>query len=157
MTTLHDWLDEAPFTLALSASFLGIYSHSGAVRALAEAGLHPARVAGCSSGAIVASLYASGLCALTDIPPLLFKLRSKHILVPPWRRFPLTCVMGGGICHIRSDVLAAASPVKRLESSVRCPVAISTCCAKKTVVHTSGDAASGESSFARRQTTHSSN
>ena len=141
-TSLLQWLEKEPFTLSLSASFLGFYSHSGALRALAEAGLQPARITGCSSGAIVASLYASGLCALTAIPPLLFKLRSRDILVPPWRRFPLACIMGGGgLCRIRTDVLSAASPVRRLEASPRCPVAISTFCHKEVVIHTSGDAA----------------
>ena len=140
-TTLHEWLLEAPFTLCLSASFFGFYSHAGALRALSEAGAHPVRVAGCSAGAIVASLYAAGVCAVTAIPPLLLRLRSRDILTPPWRRNPLACFFGGGVFRIRVDALAAASPCSRLEDAARCPVAISTFCEGCTVTHRSGNAA----------------
>ncbi len=47
--------------VSLSASFLGFYSHAGFLMGLAEAGLWPAALAGCSSGALVAGLAAAGL------------------------------------------------------------------------------------------------
>lgn len=160
---LRDWLDAEPFTLALSASFLGLYAHAGALRALAEAGLEPARVTGCSSGSIVgapvlatladttshtcvawqAFLYAAGLCPLRALPELLLSLRAPDILVPFWRRSPI-CWLRGGLFRIRTDVLSAAcAPVTRLEDVVRCPISISTHDARAdmTAVHSAGVAA----------------
>lgn len=58
--TLHAWLDEAPFTLALSAGFFGFYAHAGLLAALTDAGLRPAQIAGASAGALVGGLWAGG-------------------------------------------------------------------------------------------------
>ncbi len=46
--------------VSLSASFLGFYTHAGFLQGLAEAGVWPAHLAGCSAGAIVAGLAATG-------------------------------------------------------------------------------------------------
>lgn len=61
MTTLAQWLDEEPFTLAMSSGFFGFFAHAGMLAALDEAGLRPAAVAGSSAGALVAACWASGL------------------------------------------------------------------------------------------------
>jgi NTE family protein len=62
-STLRDWLDEGPFTLAMSAGFFGFYAHSGLLAALEEAGKLPESVSGASAGALVGGLWASGLDA----------------------------------------------------------------------------------------------
>lgn len=58
---LADWLAEGPFRLVMSSGFFGFFAHTGMLRALTEAGLRPAAVAGSSAGALVGGLYASGL------------------------------------------------------------------------------------------------
>ncbi|MCW1915543.1 patatin-like phospholipase family protein [Luteolibacter sp. GHJ8] len=47
--------------VALGSSLLGYYAHAGFLNGLAAAGLHPAKIAGASAGALAGSLYASGL------------------------------------------------------------------------------------------------
>ena len=47
--------------VALGSSLLGYYAHAGFLNGLAAAGLHPAKVAGSSAGALSGSLYAAGL------------------------------------------------------------------------------------------------
>lgn len=52
----------APARFSASLSRLaGFYAHAGALRALHEAGLHPSRVCGSSSGSIISALYAGGV------------------------------------------------------------------------------------------------
>jgi len=59
--TLREWLEEQPFTLALSAGFFGFFAHTGMLAALEEAALLPVRVSGASAGALVGGLWAAGL------------------------------------------------------------------------------------------------
>ncbi len=47
--------------VALGSSLLGYYAHAGFLNGLAAAGLHPARIAGASAGALAGALHASGL------------------------------------------------------------------------------------------------
>ncbi|MCS6900081.1 MAG: patatin-like phospholipase family protein [Myxococcales bacterium] len=62
-TTLRSWLEEGPFSLAMSSGFFGFFAHCGLVRVLEEEGLFPEKVAGSSAGALVGGLWASGLRA----------------------------------------------------------------------------------------------
>lgn len=61
--TLQTWLEENPFTLALSSGFFGFFAHVGFVKALAENGLSPKAFTGSSAGAIVGSAAALGMSA----------------------------------------------------------------------------------------------
>lgn len=61
MRTLHDWLAERPFTLAMSSGFFGFFCHAGMLAALEAAGLRPARITGSSAGALVGAARAAGL------------------------------------------------------------------------------------------------
>lgn len=61
--TLHAWLAEGPFTLAMSSGFFGFFAHTGMLLALEDAGLVPERVSGSSAGALVGGLWAAGLDA----------------------------------------------------------------------------------------------
>jgi NTE family protein len=61
--TLREWLEVEPFALCMSSGFFGFFAHAGALKALEEAGLEPARVAGSSAGALVAGMWAAGLSA----------------------------------------------------------------------------------------------
>lgn len=61
MPTLGDWLDEAPFTLALSSGFFGFFAHAGVADALASSGLAPAAFSGSSAGALVGGALAAGV------------------------------------------------------------------------------------------------
>jgi NTE family protein len=62
--TLRDWLDEGPFSLALSAGFFGFFAHGGVLSALEQQGPRPERVTGASAGALMAGLWSSGLPAV---------------------------------------------------------------------------------------------
>jgi NTE family protein len=63
--TLRQWLQEGPFTLALSSGFFGFYAHAGMLRALEDAAITPARVTGSSAGALAGGLWAAGVPAET--------------------------------------------------------------------------------------------
>lgn len=60
-TSLRNWLEQGPFTLVLSSGFFGFYAHTGMLSSLLEAGFAPARVAGCSAGALVGGAWAAGV------------------------------------------------------------------------------------------------
>lgn len=59
--TLREWLQQAPFSLALSAGFFGFFAHCGFLSVLESEGLLPDRLSGTSAGALVAAAWASGL------------------------------------------------------------------------------------------------
>jgi NTE family protein len=79
--TVHDYLTEGPFTLVLSAGFFGFYAHAGALAAIVEAGLRPARVTGASAGALVGGLFAGGATP-DEIVAELRALRREHFWDP---------------------------------------------------------------------------
>ena len=57
---LREWLDEGPFSLALSSGFFGFYAHTGLVDALNEASFAPVHTSGASAGALVAAALGGG-------------------------------------------------------------------------------------------------
>jgi NTE family protein len=61
MATLRQWLEDAPFTLAMSSGFFGFYAHAGVLRVLEEERLLPIATSGSSAGALVTGLWAAGL------------------------------------------------------------------------------------------------
>jgi len=61
--TLRQWLQAAPFGLAMSSGFFGFFAHCGMLSALEAEGLLPHRVSGSSAGALVAGCWASGASA----------------------------------------------------------------------------------------------
>lgn len=54
-------LDPARTAVVLSSSFLGVYAHAGFLNALDSRGFTPARIAGCSAGALAGAFHACGL------------------------------------------------------------------------------------------------
>jgi NTE family protein len=59
--SLASWLSEGPFTLALSSSFFGFYSHCAVVTVLYEKGFIPQKITGTSAGALVGGALSSGM------------------------------------------------------------------------------------------------
>lgn len=59
--SLESWLSEGPFTLALSSSFFGFYSHCAVVSVLYERGFRPQKITGTSAGSLVGGALASGM------------------------------------------------------------------------------------------------
>jgi len=57
---LREYLQEAPFSLALSAGFFGFFAHAGVLSVLEEAYL-PQRISGASAGALIGGLWAAGV------------------------------------------------------------------------------------------------
>jgi len=59
--TLRQWLNQAPFTLAMSSGFFGFYAHAGVLRVLEDEDLSPARGTGSSAGALVLGGFCAGM------------------------------------------------------------------------------------------------
>ena len=74
MQSLRETLKTTPWTLSLSAGFFGFYAHAGFVSVLEEEDLHPQQITGCSAGALVGGLWASG-CQIDALKTFLFGLK----------------------------------------------------------------------------------
>ncbi len=116
MPTLRDWLREGDFALAMSSGFFGFFAHAGFLSVLEEESLLPTRVAGSSAGALVGSLWASGLDAST-IRDELLQLERAHFWDP---------ALGLGLLHGRlfRALLEELMPVARFEAC-RVPLGVS--------------------------------
>ncbi|CAN5406536.1 hypothetical protein BH09MYX1_BH09MYX1_65820 [soil metagenome] len=134
MRTVADYLREGPFTLVLSAGFFGFYAHAGALSAIIESGLEPARVAGSSAGALVGGLHAGGV-PTRDIEEELRSLRRQHF----WDPAPGAGLLRGELFRERLRRLLRAP---RFEDA-RIPAALSTwdVRSRKTVIQRTGDLA----------------
>jgi len=132
--TIHEFLDEAPFTLTLSAGFFGFFAHAGALAALEEAGLRPARVTGSSAGALIAGLWAGG-AEPRDIEEELSGLRREHF----WDPAPGFGLLRGRRFRERVESLLTA----RSFEGARVPAALSVwdVLTRRTVVLERGDLA----------------
>jgi NTE family protein len=128
VTTVSDWLDEAPFTLSLSAGFFGFYAHTGVLLALEERGHVPARLTGSSAGALVAAAYAAGRTP-AELAEELARLERAHF----WDPFPGPGLLRGRKFHRK---LEEVFPARRLEEVER-PLAISVydLLGRRTIVH----------------------
>ncbi|MCC6138469.1 MAG: patatin-like phospholipase family protein [Bdellovibrionaceae bacterium] len=60
-SSLETWLSEGPYTLALSSSFFGFYSHCAVATVLYKKGFLPSKITGTSAGALVGGALASGI------------------------------------------------------------------------------------------------
>lgn len=132
--TLHSWLAEQPFTLAMSSGFFGFYAHCGALLALEQAGLLPARAAGSSAGALVAGAWAAGIDA-SALRQQLLALRREDF----WDPAPGLGLLAGRLFRrLLEDLLPA-----RAFARCRVPLAVSTfdIAARRTRVIRSGELA----------------
>jgi len=116
VTTLREWLEEAPFTLTLSSGFFGFFAHAGAVAALEEASLRPARITGSSAGALVGGLWGAGVPS-GRIRDELLALRREHF----WDPAPGLGLLRGRLFRARLDAIL---PVGTFEECAT-PVAVS--------------------------------
>jgi len=134
MPTLREWLASAPFTLAMSSGFFGFFAHAGAMSALEDEELVPARVCGSSAGALVAGLWASGVSARRLCEELLL-LRREHF----WDVRPGLGLLRGSLFRARLEAIA---PVRTFEEC-RVPLAVSVfdVGARRTTVLRSGELA----------------
>jgi len=113
---LREWLEHQPFTLTLSSGFFGFFAHAGLISVLAENRLVPARVTGCSSGALTGSLWAAGLS-----PEKMLNFYNSVEKSDFWDpSFGLGLLKGQKF----RELLAENSPVQKLEQC-QIPLAIS--------------------------------
>jgi NTE family protein len=113
---LRDWLNQAPYTLAMSSGYFGFFAHFGCLEALEEAGLAPARISGSSAGALAGALWAAG-CPFTILKKQLFCLKKSDF----WDPGPGFGLLKG----IRfRNMLAKIFPVAKIEDC-RVPLVIS--------------------------------
>ncbi len=131
-TTVHDYLSEAPFTLVLSAGFFGFYAHAGALSAIVEAGLKPARVTGASAGALVGGLFAGGATPAEIIEELTV-LRRQHF----WDPAPGAGLLRGRLFHERVRRLVRHHRFE--DAPIRAALSTFDVRARRTVVQDSGD------------------
>jgi NTE family protein len=134
MTTLREWLSEAPFSLALSAGFFGFFAHAGFVSALEEDGLAPDAVTGASAGALVGGLWASGTPA-ARIEAELRPLRREHF----WDPAPGFGLLRGALFRERVAAMLGARDFER--ARVRVALSAFDVRARRTVVLERGDLA----------------
>jgi NTE family protein len=59
--TLRAWIEEGPFTLAMSSGFFSFFAHTGMLGELLATGRAPEAVAGSSAGALVGGAWAAGV------------------------------------------------------------------------------------------------
>lgn len=59
--SLKQWLQQQPYTLALSSGFFSFFCHCGVLSVLEQQNLLPAKLTGSSAGALIATCWASGL------------------------------------------------------------------------------------------------
>lgn len=79
--TLKEWLKEKPFTLSLSSGFFSFFAHCGMLSVLEENDLLPVKITGSSAGALIGTLWASGLDCDT-MRESLFRLRKEDFWDP---------------------------------------------------------------------------
>lgn len=109
--TLREWLQLAPFSLALSSGYFSFYVHLGLISMLEEEQLIPQHISGSSAGALVGSCFASGMPS-ASIAGVLVGLRKEQFWDPGF---------GPGLLRgekIRT-LLRNMAPVDRIE---RCPI-----------------------------------
>lgn len=116
MTTLRQWLREAPFALGMSSGFFGFFAHCGVLTVLEEEGLTPTRVAGASAGALVTGSWAAGLPAARLAEELLALERADF-----WDPAPGPGLLAGRLFRRRLERLL---PVADL-AHTRVPAAVS--------------------------------
>ena len=81
MSTLHEWLAEEPFTLALSSGYFGFFAHFGLLSVLERHALIPRRITGSSAGALAGACWASG-CSIEQSQTEIFSL-TRHSFWDP--------------------------------------------------------------------------
>lgn len=130
---LGDWIDRAPWSLAMSSGFFSFFAHTGMLQALtAGIATRPSLVTGSSAGALVGGAWGAGL-APADLAGRLLGLKRDDFWDPG---------LGAGLLRGRKfdQLLRELLPVAEIE---RCelPVAISVfdIAARKTHVLRTGD------------------
>ncbi len=111
MSTLAEWLEGRPFTLALSAGFFGFFAHAGFLTLLAERGLVPRRIVGVSAGALAGGLFAAGI-APAVLRDELFSLRKEDFWDPG--PYPDGLLAGRKFAERLAAILGPARPAGAL-------------------------------------------
>lgn len=116
MTTLREWLREAPFSLAMSSGFFGFFAHCGMLTVLEDEGLLPTRLSGSSAGALVAGSWASGLDA-PDLARELLRVSRADF----WDPMPGLGLLAGRLFRAKLESLLP----HRAFDACRAPLAVS--------------------------------
>lgn len=114
---LKDWLQSAPYTIALSSCYFGFFAHIGVLSALEDHQLLPEKLSGSSAGALAGTMWASGNSTST-LSSLLFTLKRNSF----WDPAPGIGLLKGE--KFRNSIIEMAAS-KTLEEC-QIPVSIST-------------------------------
>ncbi|HFD11455.1 MAG TPA: patatin [Crenotrichaceae bacterium] len=132
--TLKDWLQSAPYTIALSSCYFGFFAHIGILSVLEDHQLLPAKLSGASAGALAGSMWASGNSSST-LSSLLFTLTRDSF----WDPSPGLGLLKGE--RFRNTIIEMAACTTLEQCNV--PIAVSTfdLFRRKTHVFTAGNLA----------------
>ena len=132
--TLRDWLQSAPFTIALSSCYFGFFAHIGVLSALEDNHLLPIKLSGASAGALAGSMWASGN-STTTLSSLLFTLTRDSF----WDPAPGAGLLRG--LRFRETIVEMAA--SRTLEHCKVPIAVSTfdISNRKTLILKTGDLA----------------
>ena len=78
---LRTWLEQGPYTLALSSGYFGFFAHFGLLAALEQNNLVPSHISGSSAGALAGACWASG-CPTATIQHALANLSKSDFWDP---------------------------------------------------------------------------
>ncbi len=115
--TLKDWLQAAPYTIALSSCYFGFFAHIGVLSALEDHHLLPEKLSGASAGALAGIMWASGNSTST-LSSLLFTLTRDSF----WDPAPGIGLLKGERFRNSITEMAAAETLE----GCQIPVAVST-------------------------------
>jgi NTE family protein len=112
--SLQQWLKQKPFCLSMGAGFFGFYAHCGFISALESADLKPVFISGASSGALIGSMWASGM-PVDEIQHQILRISKSDFWDPG---------LGLGLLKGRlfKKLLRDLFPVSRVE---HCPIGLS--------------------------------
>lgn len=113
-TSLAQWLETEPFHLSMSSGFFSFFAHLGFISVLEQRGLRPKSISGSSAGALIGSLWASGLNSQA-LAEEVFKLKKSDFWDPG---LGLGLLKGEKFRH----KIRQLSPISRIED---CPIPLS--------------------------------
>ena len=119
--TMFDF-DSQKIGVCLSSGYFGFYAHCGIMKALRETGLRPAAITGCSAGAVVGALWASGL-AVEEVERVLLTADWRLLVDPPSFSRLIAAPFGFVKGHKFETSLTDSLPVHRVED---CPIPFAT-------------------------------
>lgn len=111
-------LSEKRVAMCLSSGFFGFFAHCGFMQASDRLGIKPVAITGCSAGALLGALWASGLPS-DEIRQIILRTRLRDLLDPPPLKTLIERPFGIAGGQKMENTLERALPVSKFEE---CPI-----------------------------------